>query len=147
MPGQRQLDFDYDLWANKKWLAAAPAMEHAARAMQILHHVVTAQWLWLNRVQDAVGDKEPRLSEPVQLDANAMETLHDSWLKLLKGYPESSEVAYSNSQGKHFSNTLGEITAHVLNHGTYHRGQLRGLAEAEGFEEFQDTDYIHFARG
>ena len=147
MAAQRQLDFDYDLWANKKWLAASPQMEHAERALQILHHVAVAQWLWLQRVQDAVGDKSPRLSEPVELREAVFVELHDAWLKLLHGFAESSEVAYSSSSGKHYSNTLGEITMHVLNHGTYHRGQLRGLAEAEGFEEFQDTDYIHFARG
>ena len=35
---------------------------------------------------------------------------------------------------------------HVLNHGTYHRGHLRGLAYAEGWDDFHDTDYSAWLR-
>ncbi len=42
-------------------------------------------------------------------------------------------------------NFVSEITEHVINHGTYHRGHLRGLAEAEGIS-FPDTDLIVYLR-
>jgi uncharacterized damage-inducible protein DinB len=42
--------------------------------------------------------------------------------------------------------TIGEIAHHVINHGTYHRGHLRGLCDAAEFTEFPDTDLIKFYR-
>lgn len=38
-----------------------------------------------------------------------------------------------------------DLIQHVMNHGTYHRGHLRGLAEAEGLTDFPETDIVRFA--
>ncbi len=115
--------------------------------MDILHHIAAAQWIWLTRIQDSLGDKESRMPEPVALNEGVFKGLHDAWLRINKGWPDQEEIRYSNSKGEKHSNTLDEITTHVLNHGTYHRGQLRGLAEAEDFSDFEDTDFIRFTRG
>lgn len=47
---------------------------------------------------------------------------------------------------KHSEHMLSEVAHHVFNHGTYHRGHLRGLADAAGFEDFPETDLIRFYR-
>jgi uncharacterized damage-inducible protein DinB len=41
---------------------------------------------------------------------------------------------------------VSDIAAHVVNHGTYHRGQLRERAEADGLDDFPETDLILFFR-
>ena len=45
--------------------------------------------------------------------------------------------------GPEESLTLMELTWHVLNHGTYHRGHLMGLAEREGWDP-PGTDFLDF---
>ncbi|MDI9641340.1 DinB family protein [Kamptonema cortianum] len=142
----RALDFDYDLWANQQWLDVVPKMAHAARGMELLGHIAQAQWIWLNRCKESLGDATPSPANPIEINDDVFESLTDAWKHLLSQHEGSRLIEYQNLSGKSFQNSLDEIAAHVLNHGTYHRGQLRGLAEAENFEDFRDTDFIAYAR-
>lgn len=54
-------------------------------------------------------------------------------------------VEYHNSAGHSFHNTVAEILAQVILHGSYHRGQLALLARQGGGTPAM-TDYIFYAR-
>jgi uncharacterized damage-inducible protein DinB len=47
--------------------------------------------------------------------------------------------------GEPFLQPNHEVVRHVINHGTYHRGQLRMLAELDGIA-WPETDMIFFFR-
>lgn len=68
------------------------------------------------------------------------------WRLFLDDADLDQEVAYVNMAGQHYVNTVEQIALHVINHGTYHRGHLRGLAESEGLDDFNDTDLILYFR-
>ena len=106
----------------------------------ILLHIVKAQVIWLTRIE-GTPMWEPTLEEfPLHLDRSI-----GRWKRFLLGADLGAEISYTTSQGQHFDNKVSEIVRHVINHGTYHRGHLRGLAEERGVE-FPETDYILFAR-
>jgi uncharacterized damage-inducible protein DinB len=55
------------------------------------------------------------------------------------------EVAYRNSAGQAFTNSVADILAQVALHGSYHRGQL-ALLVRQGGASPAVTDFIVFAR-
>jgi uncharacterized damage-inducible protein DinB len=134
--------FDYDLWANRVWIDALGGFNrYLDRAQETLEHILAAQQIWLDRCGATVFPEQEnvRLQELFEITARA-------WQVMLEESDGDEPITYANSRGEVFTNTIAQIAYHVLNHGTYHRGQLRGLAEADGFDGFPETDLILFLR-
>lgn len=128
--------FDYDRWANLKWVAPANAMAQQA----VLLHILEAQVIWLTRIE-GTPFWQPTLDEyALHLDRSI-----GRWKRFLLGADFGAVISYANSKGDRYDNKVSEIIRHVINHGTYHRGMLRGMAGERGLE-FPETDYIHFMR-
>lgn len=130
--------FEYDYWANMRWYNALRLMRNQEQASPVLQHILTTQRLWLERCGVDVSGI-PRASTLA-----AFEAVSKAWQSLLSAKPLDTTVAYNDLRGRAQERQLGEIAWQVINHGTFHRGHLRGLAQAEGFEEFTDTDLLYF---
>jgi len=153
--------FDYDCWANKLWANAfeafdpeilspnriaeidrklpwAPEVPTAGkdRASEVFVHLLCAQRIWLSRCRPPV--------EVVPDALGMIEALSVAWKELVAERDLSEIIAYQNSTGQAFQRPFGEIVRHVLNHGTYHRGQLREIAHALGVQPIPETDMILF---
>lgn len=126
----------YDLKANQAWLETLDGWNDPA-ANQVLDHIAQAQRTWMSRV-----DPEMLPAEEKTLDAE-LKAMHDAWLRLLDDWDLDMRIEYANQAGEVYSEPLWEILAHVINHGTYHRGHLRGMA---GERPFPETDLIRFFR-
>lgn len=133
--------FDYDLWANRKWWSALGRFRDLAGAQTALEHILSAQRVWLSRL----GVEVTQAGENLGID-DVMVFVNQAWQMVLNENSLELPVTYQNFAGFEFTNTVGQIAGHVVNHGTYHRGQLRGLAQAEGMENFPETDLIVFYR-
>ena len=128
--------FDYDQWANLKWMGVA----HQIGQEATLLHIVQAQIIWLTRIEGTMR-WEPTLEDfPLHLERSVR-----SWKRFLFAADMQKIISYTTFQGVACDNTVGEIARHVINHGTYHRGQLRGIAGERGIE-FPETDYIAYLR-
>jgi len=130
--------FEYDLWANLRWFNAAQLMKKQDTASPVLQHILTAQRTWLERCGAPV-DTIPRAATIASFGAASK-----VWLQLISSQPLDKVIDYQDGRGRDQHRPLGEIAWHVMNHGTFHRGHLRGLAQSEGFEEFADTDLALF---
>ena len=53
---------------------------------------------------------------------------------------------YKNLAGASFSSLRRDVLHHVLNHSTYHRGQLITMGRQLGIQNPPSTDYIFWAR-
>ena len=131
--------FDYDLWANRKWWTALGKFKDLGRAQETLEHILTAQRIWLSRI----GVEVTQAPENLGMD-DVMAYVNQAWRTVVSESPIDQPVGYQTFQGLPRSNTVGQIATHVVNHGSYHRGQLRGQAQAEGMEGFPETDLILF---
>jgi len=128
--------FDYDRWANLQWLDAANSLGK----QDILLHIVEAQVTWLTRIE-GTPVWQPTLEDfGIHLDRSV-----GRWKRFLLGADLGKVISYTTSRGDHYDSEVSEIIRHVINHGTYHRGQLRGIAGERGMD-FPETDYIHFVR-
>ena len=133
-----RLGFEYDLWATMRWYNAWRLMKNQEAASPVLQHILTTQRTWLERCGVPV-DSIPRAATRISFEAASA-----AWLQLLANESLDKVIEYKDSRGRDHKRQLGEIAWHVMNHGTFHRGHMRGLAQAENFDEFADTDLIYF---
>jgi uncharacterized damage-inducible protein DinB len=133
--------FDYDRWANRQWLNSLGGFKNLSRAHEILEHILAAQQTWLKRCGVDVPPQEGDSSLQDLFDVTAM-----TWVMVLEQTDPNEIISYTTTRGEQYAQPLAQIALHVVNHGTYHRGQLRGLAEADGFSTFPETDLIFFFR-
>ncbi len=135
--------FDYDVWANRRWIAALPLFADDTRPREVMQHIYFAQRIWLLRAHEWLGLDAPDL--PEGWSPEKMERVMAEFQSLLSNADLDQVHHWTRMRdGLARSNTLGQIVRHVINHGTYHRGHLRGLAEAAGIADFPDTDYIFY---
>lgn len=72
-----------------------------------------------------------------------------SFVRFTENLPEKGNlvaIEYHAINGTAFKNTIEEVILHVMNHGTYHRGQLITMLRNTGFENVGSTDFIRFLR-
>ena len=133
-----QRGFDYDLWANRRWLEWIDALPDPAHARSIMEHMGRAQHIWLSRLGRVTGEFAPERLE----DAFAQQA--EIWKTTLADIPLDQRFHWKRMDGAERDGVLEDIARHVINHGTYHRGHLRGLADAAGFDGFEDTDFARY---
>jgi uncharacterized damage-inducible protein DinB len=64
----------------------------------------------------------------------------------LKGEEDFGRIIqYRNSEGELYKNTVCELVQHVVNHGTYHRGNLSAMLRQLNSQTVA-TDYVCFLR-
>lgn len=125
----------YERWANGEWFGALGRFSDEARARAVMRHIYSCYSGWVGLV-DAEWQHDRRL-EPTESD---FERVAQAWERAIG--EGDLEGVLDWGDGRQIS--LGELAHHVLNHGTYHRGHLRGLAEAQGLEDFPDTDSVKY---
>lgn len=130
--------FDYELWANRRWDQACEQLGDAAH--KIREHMLRAQEIWYSRCLSEAD--LPARSENL---ADALAAMAEHWKELIRTCDPTAYVSYQTLAGDKFVNLLEDIARHVVNHGTYHRGQLRAIAEAHSVE-FLETDFILWRR-
>lgn len=145
---QLQRQFAHDAWANEETLASLRAGTPPPRALRYMAHIVSAEWLWLGRL------KQWKQAFPVwpewtwaECDAQAGK-LPPLWKEYIRGLRPAGldqPAFYTNTKGEEWTNTVGDILAHVLLHSAYHRGQIATDLRAAGLTPAL-TDYIHAVR-
>lgn len=132
--------FDYDLWANLKWLRFLKSVDATAEEWAQLNHILGAQQIWFARI---VGLSPTGFSGD-EATSERFEKVHRDWKAAVNGRDLDQEISYHRFNGDAHTQTLKQIANHVLNHGTYHRGSLRGLLSARGNTDFPETDLLGF---
>lgn len=140
---------DYNRWANRRILETASKLtpEQFTRDLQSSHrsvrdtlaHILAAEWIWLERWK---GTSPGSLLNPTDFDT--VEALESRWAQVETDYSEftsglSNEllgtvVSYRNTRGEDRAYPLGQMLQHVMNHSTYHRGQVTTLLRQLGAE-------------
>ena len=141
--------FAYNNWANRE-TAAVLSRAHPVpfAASRTLAHVIGAEWLWLARLQDESPKAEVWPDMSPAACAQEILDLGTTWnlyLDLMGPSGLEETVAYVNSKGESFENSVHDILTHVLLHSSYHRGQIAFEMRREGFEPAY-TDFIHAVR-
>ena len=150
----------YNRWANRRLLDAAQELSPAEldrnlggsfpSVRQTLLHMNWVDRLFLRRWS---GLSTEDLTSPPMFDS--VEELRSSWEKIgeeqlkfmerLKDNDLDKTLSYIDSRGRSISLPLQQVLLHLVNHSTYHRGQLASQLRRLG-KIPPPTDYILFCR-
>ena len=141
---------EYNDWANQRALDSILKTELIdQRAIRLFSHIIASQKIWLSRVANK-GDNPVSPWEEYSLDICGLlsKQIHEDWIKFVEENSEEkllSQINYKNSQGNVFKNKTVDILTHVINHSTYHRGQIASIVKASGGIP-AISDYIFYKR-
>jgi uncharacterized damage-inducible protein DinB len=155
----RQL-YDYNAWANHRAMDAAAALtpeqftkplgSSFASVRDTLAHIHGAEWIWLERFQGRSPASLPDASQFANLSS-----LRERWLEhetrllgFVRGLTQADldrVMEYKTLKFGVYRNPLWQSMQHLVNHGTYHRGQVTTLLRQLGAQPIL-TDLMHFYR-
>ncbi|MGV3616909.1 MAG: DinB family protein [Fimbriimonas sp.] len=131
---------DYDRWANGEWFRSLEAKGWPEPDRSIFGHILAAQETMLMRIRGTAFSEAPK----PEIDLETMDRLYASWKELLGNTEGDPEVVIRRPNGEVLPLRVSHMARHAMNHGTYHRGELRGLCRARGDEDFPETDLARF---
>ncbi len=141
--------FAYDHWANRECLSALSAANPPPpKVLRLMAHTLSAQKLWLERLQrvpQTVAVWPSSTIEDCAALANEMLSAWKNYLADLAPADLEKEIDYRNSKGESWSSRVEDVLTHVLMHSAYHRGQIALEMRAAGLQPAY-TDFIHGAR-
>lgn len=112
-----------------------------------MSHILSAQFIWLHRIKGLPPSpfklwQQYKLQELITMGKDA----EHNWLEFIE-HTESfdRELSYNNYVGDPYINNVEQIMIHLVNHCTYHRGQIAILLRQKGFEPV-NTDFITYDR-
>ena len=150
--------FSFNAWANQRVLEACAALTPAQLRQpaagsfptlyDTLHHIMGVEWLYLERFHG----RFPTELLPGETFEN-LAAFSARWQQIKKGLEEfirSAElgdseriIEYKNMKGKPFRYSLRSVLQHVVNHSTYHRGQVTTQLRVLGAKPLS-TDLLRY---
>jgi len=152
--------FAYCAWANAQVFAVsaalAPEQLNAAAASSFpsvrgtLGHIVGAEWIWLRRWRGESPTAAPGWAAEASLPElrdhlAAVEAEREEYLAGLRDDDLLRVVEYRTLAGQPSADPLGGLLQHVVNHSTYHRGQVATQLRQLGVTP-PGTDLIRYLR-
>ncbi len=152
--------FDYTSWANHLILDAAEEIETEEQLFdrgvshQSIHgtllHMLFAEWVWLNRWKGASPDNALTAEDYPDLASIKkywlqIEAERDEFLNGISDESLQDGTTYKDLAGNEYTNPLGLLMQHVVNHATLHRGQIVAMIRQLGIKP-PATDFLFFFR-
>src|SRR4051812_43755144 len=114
--------FDYNHWANRETLEGLRAVSNPPeRSRKFIAHIAAAEWVWLRRLKQ--GKQMAVWPALTLLECESeFEALQAAWRDYLAGLaaPDlAREVAYTNSLGEPWKNTVADVLTHAAMHSAY----------------------------
>lgn len=113
------------------------------RAIQLLSHTLNAQKIWNNRLEG----KEDQVQVWKNLEIDDLESIeNDNYqksLSILENEELDRTVNYKNSKGESYQSSVRDIIFHVINHSTYHRGQIATEFRKQGIDPIV-SDFVYY---
>lgn len=155
MNKQISLLYEYNTWANTRLLNHLKSLPDEIfkkevdlgfkSLAEVIGHIVSADEIWFARMKE----ESPSLFESKQF--NNLEEASNYFYELQTQIHEylvsindiEKRVTFRNRMGHEFQFSISEIIQHLVNHGTYHRGNISTMLNYLGYKGIK-TDYIAF---
>lgn len=150
----------FHFWASRELLKAVEPLSDEERSRDLgtsygsilgtLHHIYWADKVWLLRISFPYN-----LAPKPELHIPSFDDLLGLWIPLMQQWEQwgkakadvmaNERIAHMTTEGKRYEHPIGEVVMHVVNHGSYHRGQVATLLRQLGYVP-PKTDLIHYYR-
>jgi uncharacterized damage-inducible protein DinB len=150
----------YNVWANARIISFAQELTQEQLNKQqassfdsirkTIDHIADCEYNWLKRIiGDTSWEAKSALFENIDAVAQFWHKQSNAFVSLIQEKDEAGlhkNFSYKNTKNISFANPFYEIIMHVMNHSTYHRGQIITLMRGAGFTNVASTDLITFYR-
>ncbi len=152
---------DFHYWARDRALAAAAMLTPEQYARELgssfpsvratLNHSYMAEWAWFSRWQGTSPTAFPLQEQLPDLDTlrttwSAQEASLRAFVASLGDEDVTRVFEYKLINGNPGRSQFWEMVVHLVNHATYHRGQLTTMLRQLGAKPPESTDMITFFR-
>jgi uncharacterized damage-inducible protein DinB len=161
--------YEFNYWARDRQLQACAELtpEQSLRPLggsfssvrDTLVHLLAVEWIWLERWRGKSPTKQD-LAEFAAERFPTLESIRERWKPIEQGARDylgdlteqdlSKPLAYTNLQGQAWTYPLWRVLFHVLNHQSYHRGQITTLLRQLGASavtiDYLVAQDVHMAR-
>jgi uncharacterized damage-inducible protein DinB len=153
--------FQYNAWANQRTLEACAALtieqftrdvESSFRSVRdTLVHLMGVEYIWLERWKQTSNGAPLKVGDYPDIESvkTAWKRIEADLISYLNGLTDEDVnriIPHKNFSGQEFRMPLWQMMQHLLNHQTYHRGQITTLVRQVGGKPL-GTDLIGFYRG
>lgn len=136
--------FVYNNHYNTKLAQSIIVNQNAAstKTIKLFSHILNAHQIWNSRI---VGETSTfgvwDIHDPADFDS-LIETNHINSKSILDTFSLRDQIQYSKDKGQ---KKIHDVLFHIINHSTYHRGQIATNFRKNGLEPIA-TDYIFFEK-
>ncbi|PWW32419.1 putative damage-inducible protein DinB [Cytobacillus oceanisediminis] len=155
--------YDYHVWANQKVIQHLKQLPDRiynetvnsvfSSISDVLIHLFATDITWLETMkgssfQDTVKEVERRKSEASGASIDKLEVFYDALSKEFNSFFAEQQdleriIITEHPQYGRCEFILADLIHHVVNHGTYHRGNVTAMLRQQG-ERGVPTDYVYF---
>jgi uncharacterized damage-inducible protein DinB len=155
-----RLLYEFNSWANHRTLESCASLtdEQLTRGLgssfpsvrDTLAHILGAEWLWLERWHGRLPNALPKATDYPNLEAlrarwSEVERDLLDYVVSLSNEDLARILSIKTTQGVPYSQPLWQMLQHLVNHGSYHRGQIATMLRQLDTKA-QATDLIVFYR-
>ncbi|RZK70266.1 MAG: damage-inducible protein DinB [Pedobacter sp.] len=139
--------FEYSHYFNQKLGDAFidNADKVSEKAIKLYSHILNAHQIWNNRINPKQALFGVWEIHPIQNCKHIDRDNLENSLVLLDKFDLNETINYTNTKGEAFTNDTKTIIFHMINHSTYHRGQIASEFKQNGLDPLV-TDYIFYKR-
>ena len=152
--------FEFNYWAKKRLMPIVESLSEEQFAKDLgsshrsihgtLVHTVGAEHIWLSRwtgqpASKLIDPKDYPTTVAVRKKWDQVEQETSKFVSELTDERLASVLTYKTVEGKQLSNLLWQTMQHLVNHSTYHRGQIVVMLRQLGVKPI-GTDLITFYR-
>lgn len=150
--------YDYNVWANKRILAASANASHEKFTAPTNHswgslrgtlvHTLDTEYGWRNIIQhqiitDDITEEDLPTLDAIQARWDEEEAEMRAYLDSLSDEDVSGIVRYTTSSGIDRERVLWHVIFHIINHGMQHRSEAAVMLTDFGHSP-GDIDYLDF---
>ena len=147
----------YNLWANQRTvdllnqydteISTRPIINSFPSIELTMKHLWGAEKIWLMRLKGKSATAFPEFNGSPQDIFQQGLKISSEFLEFIENQEEAffdSKCDFQDTKGKLYSIAVQQIIHHVMNHSTYHRGQITTLGRQADFGKIMSTDYISY---
>jgi uncharacterized damage-inducible protein DinB len=151
----------FNAWANGKIVEILKNVDESILDAEVkssfptirktIYHIWDAELIWLKRIKGEQATTWPSedLNETFAETLNKFLANTQELANFIAGKDRhflEKKISYTNTKGLTFTNGVEDILFHVVNHSTFHRGQLVTMLRELGESKFPQQDLIAYLR-